>query len=187
MAFNIGIYGYAIIGHTRTDQLLPQLFMEQFDAFPIQCRHIEHMHEGVWLRKNNFWQDDSCENLDNFSLMRCLYMHRWCLNGLINSYHSFWWSNLILCLYNVDTLDICMKEFGWEKIFFDKNDSSENLDNFSLIRCLYMHRWCLHGPINSYYSFWWNNLILCQYNVETHWTYAWRSLVYKIFFWQNDS
>ena len=27
---------------------------------------------------------------------------------------------LILCLYNVDTLNICMKEFGSEKIFFDK-------------------------------------------------------------------
>ena len=47
MAFNIGFYAYAIIGHTRADQLLPQLLMEQFDTFPIQCRHIEHMHEGV--------------------------------------------------------------------------------------------------------------------------------------------
>ena len=28
--------------------------MEQFDTFPIQCKHIEHMHEGVWFRKNNF-------------------------------------------------------------------------------------------------------------------------------------
>ena len=54
MAFNIGFYAYAIIGHTRADQLLPQLLMEQFDTFPIQCRHIEHMHEGVWFRKNNF-------------------------------------------------------------------------------------------------------------------------------------
>ena len=52
MAFNIGFYAYAIIGHTQTDQLLPQLLMEQFDTFPIQCRHIEH----------------------NFSLIRCLYM-----------------------------------------------------------------------------------------------------------------
>ena len=26
--------------------------MEQFDTLPIQCRHIEHMHEGVWFRKN---------------------------------------------------------------------------------------------------------------------------------------
>ena len=91
-------------------------------------------------------------------------MHRGCLHGLINSYHSFWWNNLILCLYNVDTLNICMKEFGSEKV---KNDSCENLDNFSLIRLLYMHRWCLHGPINSYHSFWWNNLILCQKNVDT--------------------
>ena len=28
--------------------------------------------------------------------------------------------NLILFLYNVDTLNICMKVFGLEKIFFDK-------------------------------------------------------------------
>ena len=42
MAFNIGFYAYAIIGHTRADQLLPQLLMEQFDTLPIQCRHIEH-------------------------------------------------------------------------------------------------------------------------------------------------
>ena len=53
MAFNIGFYAYAIIGHARADQLLPQLLMEQFDTLPIhvQCRHIEHMHEGVWFRK----------------------------------------------------------------------------------------------------------------------------------------
>ena len=47
MAFYIGFYAYAIIVNTQADQLLPQLLMEQFDIFPIQCRHIEHMHEGV--------------------------------------------------------------------------------------------------------------------------------------------
>ena len=26
----------------------------------------------------------------------------------------------MLCLFNVDTLNICMKEFGSEKIIFDK-------------------------------------------------------------------
>ena len=36
------------------DQLLPQLLKEQFDNFPIQYRHIEHMHEGVWLKKIMF-------------------------------------------------------------------------------------------------------------------------------------
>ena len=36
------------------DQLLPQLLMEQSDTLPIQCRLIEHMHEEVWFRKNNF-------------------------------------------------------------------------------------------------------------------------------------
>ena len=45
--YNIGFYAYAIIGHTRADQILPQLFMELFDTLLIQCRHIEHMHEGV--------------------------------------------------------------------------------------------------------------------------------------------
>ena len=28
------------------DQVLLQLLMEQFDTLPIQCRHIEHIHEG---------------------------------------------------------------------------------------------------------------------------------------------
>ena len=130
-----GFYAYAIIGHSRADQLLPQLLIKQFDTFPIQCRHIWHMHARVWLRKNHFWQNDSCENLDKFSLIWCLYMQRWCLHGPVNSYHSFWWSNLILCLYNVDILNICMKEFGSEKNNFWQNDSSENLDNFPLIRC----------------------------------------------------
>ena len=61
MAFNIRFYAYAIIVHTRAVQLLPQLLMEQFDTFPMQCRHIENMHEGVWFTKNTFLQNDSCE------------------------------------------------------------------------------------------------------------------------------
>ena len=32
---------------------LPQILIEQLDTLPI-CRHIEHMHKGVWFRKNNF-------------------------------------------------------------------------------------------------------------------------------------
>ena len=52
MAFNIGFYAYAIIGHTRADQLLQQLLMEHFDTLPIQCRHIEHMHsEKIFFDK----------------------------------------------------------------------------------------------------------------------------------------
>ena len=51
---------------------------------------------------------------------RWVYMHRWYLHGPINFYYCFWWNNLILFLYNVDTLNICMKEFGSEKIIFDK-------------------------------------------------------------------
>ena len=32
MAFCLVFFAYAIIGHTRADQLLPQLLMEQFDT-----------------------------------------------------------------------------------------------------------------------------------------------------------
>ena len=33
------------------DQLLPQLFMEQFDTLSIQCRHIGHMDEEFGSEK----------------------------------------------------------------------------------------------------------------------------------------
>ena len=36
------------------NQLQPQLLMEQFDTLPSQCRHIEHMHEGVWFKQMTF-------------------------------------------------------------------------------------------------------------------------------------
>ena len=42
-------------GPINSDQLQPQLLTEQFDSLPIQCRHIEHMHEGVWFRKKIFF------------------------------------------------------------------------------------------------------------------------------------
>ena len=38
---------YAWIVPLLADQ--SQLLMEQFDTLPIQCRHIEHMHEGVYI------------------------------------------------------------------------------------------------------------------------------------------
>ena len=38
---------YAWIVPLWANQLLPQFLMEQFDTLQIQCRHIEHMHEGV--------------------------------------------------------------------------------------------------------------------------------------------
>ena len=46
---------YAWIVPSWAAQLLPQLLMEQFDNLRIQCRHIEHMHEGVY----NFCCTDS--------------------------------------------------------------------------------------------------------------------------------
>ena len=39
---------YAWIVPLWAAQLLPQLLIEQFDTLRIQCRHIEHIHEGVY-------------------------------------------------------------------------------------------------------------------------------------------
>ena len=44
---------------------------------PIQSRHIEHMHEGVWLKMIfDKMTATMYENLDNFSLIWLLYIHR---------------------------------------------------------------------------------------------------------------
>ena len=50
---------YAWIVPLWANQLLPQLLMEQFDTLLIQCRHIEHMHVGVY----NFCLHRSFSNL----------------------------------------------------------------------------------------------------------------------------
>ena len=55
------------------DQLLPQLLMEQFETLPIQCRHIEHMHEGVWFTKNNFDKMTTGELRQLFPYMAFVY------------------------------------------------------------------------------------------------------------------
>ena len=46
--------GCSIIVLTRADQLLSKLLIEHFDTLPTQCRHIEHMHEGLWFPKMNY-------------------------------------------------------------------------------------------------------------------------------------
>ena len=44
----------AIIGHTCADQLLPQLLMEQFDTFPIQCSEMQGLPSILSLFCNKF-------------------------------------------------------------------------------------------------------------------------------------
>ena len=54
---------------TRADQLLSKLLIEHFDTLPTQCRHIEHMHEGLWFPKTNYLQNGNYENFDIFAGM----------------------------------------------------------------------------------------------------------------------
>ena len=49
-----------------------------------------------------------------------------CICGEINLYHSFCWNNLILCLHNIDTLNICVKKLDAKILIFWQNDSFTN-------------------------------------------------------------
>ena len=151
--------------HRWADQLLLQLLMEQFDTLPIQWRHIEHMHKGVWFRKKYFLTKWQLWELRQFSLIRLLYMHRWCLHGSINSYYSFWWNNLILCQYNVDTLKICMKEFGSQKISLTKWQLWELGQLFPYKAFVY----ALIVPLwadQLLPQIWWSNLIAINWTIS---------------------
>ena len=103
-----------------TDQLLLQLLMEQFDTLPMRLRHIDHMHDGVWLKKK----------IDKMTAMRTLtiiplYGFCICMDSAIMGRSTpttaFDGAILILCQYNVNTLNTCMKEF----IIFVCTDSTE--------------------------------------------------------------
>ena len=52
MAFYKGIYAYAFIVHTRADQLLPQLLMEQFDTLPIHVDTLNICMKEFGSKKN---------------------------------------------------------------------------------------------------------------------------------------
>ena len=41
----------SMIVHSCADKLLSHLLIEHLDTLPTQCRHIEHMHEGVLFPK----------------------------------------------------------------------------------------------------------------------------------------
>ena len=82
-------------------QLVPQFSLKHSDTLHKQCRHTEHLHEEVWYHKNCLtkWQRFELSHYFNT------------LHGEINLYQSFYWSHLILCIHNVDTLNICLKKF----------------------------------------------------------------------------
>ena len=50
---------------------LPQLLMKQFDTLPIQCRHSENMHEGVY--KGYFHLCPRMDSLQTLHINNSLY------------------------------------------------------------------------------------------------------------------
>ena len=155
--------------------------MEQFDTLPIQYRHIEHMHEGVWLKKNFFWQNDSYENLDNiwqndrqfFSSMSFVYA--WIVPSWADEFlQQLLMEQFITLLIQCRHIEHMHEGVWFRKNNYWQNDSCENLDNFFLL--------CIDGafmgrstPTTAFDGTIW----YFAYTIKTHWTYAWRSLVEK--------
>ena len=65
LVFNSG-HACAVIVHTWADEHSTHILMEFFDTFPTQCRHMEHMNEGVWLRKSIIDKKQLCELENNY-------------------------------------------------------------------------------------------------------------------------
>ena len=54
--------------HTIGNQLVPELLLKLSDTLHIQCRYIEHVHEGVSCKKILFFYQNGC-----FSNLAILY------------------------------------------------------------------------------------------------------------------
>ena len=67
------VYACAMIVQIWADHLLLQLLMEQFDNLYSQCRHIEHMREGVLFKKIFFAKQKTWEFRQFFLNMACQY------------------------------------------------------------------------------------------------------------------
>ena len=96
---------YAWIVPLWADQLLPQLLMEQFDTLSIQCRHIEHMHGGVY----NF-----CVSTD--STCQVFFTESFCAGGvskaLLIDFFSFSLQTILICqVENPFKTDVNVKKF----------------------------------------------------------------------------
>ena len=99
--------------HTQGSQLVPELLLKLSVTLHIQYRYIEHVHEEV-----------SCKKKIPFRKWLLIYnlaiLYDMCICGEFNLYHSLCQNNSVLCLHNIDSLDICIKKFDAKKIFFDK-------------------------------------------------------------------
>ena len=103
--------------------------MEQFDTLYTQCRHIEHIHEGVWFTKII---SDKMTAMRTFGIVlqrgyACSIIVHTRADQLLSQLLI---EHFILCLHNADTLNICMKEFGSPKGIIDKMAAMRTLTFF---------------------------------------------------------
>ena len=73
---------------------------------------------------------------------------------------EFYWRHLILCLHNIDALNICMKKFDTKLWRFDKLTAFWTKAMFSCWLVLRVLRQCIHREINLYQTFWFSNVAI---------------------------
>ena len=49
-----GFFLFYHSAYTGRSTPISKLLIEHFDTLPTQCRHIEHMHKGLWFPKANY-------------------------------------------------------------------------------------------------------------------------------------
>ena len=64
-------------------------------------------------------------------------MHRWCLHGADQRLPQHLMEQFDTFLYNIDTLNICMKESGCKNFFFDKMTAMRTLTIFPYMAFVY--------------------------------------------------
>ena len=76
------------------------------------------MHEGVWFQKGII---DKMAAMSTLTFCRLVSTKRgYACSMIVHTRADQVWSYLTLCMHNVDTLNICMKEFCSLKLIIDK-------------------------------------------------------------------
>ena len=75
----------------------------------------------------------------------------------------------MLCLHDVDPLNICMKKYDCQKIIFDKTTA---MRTWAIFLSFFFTGKGIQGPINSYTSVFDGTTWYYAYVIYTLWTFA---------------
>ena len=108
------------------NQLLPKFSSNQFETFHVCYEHIEDVHVNLSRQENNFWQNYSILDLDNFQV-RLQYWVASLWNQLLPEFTSN--QTVHRCYKHIEDVHVT---FSGKKIIFWQNYSILVLDDFQI-------------------------------------------------------